>query len=210
APGVTSTVTIADSTISGNTAGSSGGIRATKSSTSVSQVTIANVTITNNRATFDNFRTGGLSVGSGAIVLLQNSLVAGNYSGAGTTAADVGGSLDTSLASNLIGDGTGMTGISNGVNGNQVGTSGSPIDPRLAPLADNGGPTLTHALQVGSPVIDAGDNTLTPLAAAYDQRDDPGRFPRIAHGPNNPSATVDIGAFEASPAIQDITDQITV
>src|SRR5262249_55504028 len=70
--------------------------------------------------------------------------------------------------------------------------------------------TLTHALQVGSPVIDAGDNTLTPLAAAYDQRDDPGRFPRIAHGPNNPSATVDIGAFEASPAIQDITDQITV
>src|SRR5262249_44028356 len=136
APGVTSTVTIADSTISGNTAGSSGGIRATKSSTSVSQVTIANVTITNNPATFDNFRTGGLSVGSGAIVILQNSLVAGNYSGAGTTAADVGGSLDTSLASNLIGDGTGMTGISNGVNGNQVGTSGSPIDPRLAPLAD--------------------------------------------------------------------------
>ena len=32
-----------------------------------------------------------------------------------------------------------------------------PIDPMLGPLADNGGPTLTHALLAGSPAIDAGD-----------------------------------------------------
>ncbi len=40
-------------------------------------------------------------------------------------------------------------------------------DPQLQPLADNGGPTLTHALKKGSIAIDAGSN---PLALAYDQR----------------------------------------
>jgi hypothetical protein len=38
---------------------------------------------------------------------------------------------------NLIGDGTGMSGISNGELGNQVGTGASPIDPELGPLDDN-------------------------------------------------------------------------
>lgn len=41
------------------------------------------------------------------------------------------------------------------------------IDPRLRSLADNGGPTLTHALLQGSPAIDTGDpNT----CGASDQR----------------------------------------
>ena len=31
-------------------------------------------------------------------------------------------------------------------------------DPMLAPLAPNGGPTLTHALLPGSPAIDGGNN----------------------------------------------------
>ena len=35
----------------------------------------------------------------------------------------------------------------------QVGVS----DPRLAPLADNGGPTLTHRLLFASPAVDAGN-----------------------------------------------------
>ena len=33
-------------------------------------------------------------------------------------------------------------------------------DPRLEALADNGGPTLTHALLPGSAAIDAGNNAL--------------------------------------------------
>ncbi len=41
--------------------------------------------------------------------------------------------------------------ISGTLKGNIMG-----IDPLLAPLADNGGPTLTHALLQGSPAIDAG------------------------------------------------------
>src|SRR5262249_31085350 len=131
APGVTSTVTIADSTISGNTAGSSRRIPPPKSSSSVPHVAIPHVAINHHRARFATRPTGVLSGGTARIAILQSSLAGGNCRAAATTAADVGGSLDTSLASNLIGDGTGMTGISNGVNGNQVGTSGSPIDPRL-------------------------------------------------------------------------------
>src|SRR5262249_48608751 len=42
----------------------------------------------------------------------------------------------------------------------------------LGPLADNGGPTLTHTLLAGSPAIDAGDNSVlgAPLSLTTDQR----------------------------------------
>jgi hypothetical protein len=56
-------------------------------------------------------------------------------------------------------------------------------DPKLGPLADNGGPTLTMALLSGSPAIDAGDTSAAP---ATDQRG----FPRPA------GLAADIGAFE--------------
>jgi len=62
-------------------------------------------------------------------------------------------------------------------------------DPTLLPLADNGGPTMTHALANGSPAIDAGDN---PLGLATDQRGD--GFVRASG--NAP----DIGAFEVQAA----------
>jgi hypothetical protein len=41
------------------------------------------------------------------------------------------------------------------------------VEARLGPLADNGGPTPTHALLPGSPAIDAGDDVDCPPA---DQR----------------------------------------
>ena len=81
-------------------------------------------------------------------------------------------------------------------NGNQVGTTANPLDPVLGQLADNGGPTLTHALLPASPAIDAGDNSLavdengSPLV--FDQRGE--GFDRIVDG------TVDIGAFESEAA----------
>ena len=58
-------------------------------------------------------------------------------------------------------------------------------DPHLEPLADNGGPTRTHALAPGSAAIDAGNNY---FGDAFDQRGD--GFARVAHG------RADIGAFE--------------
>jgi CSLREA domain-containing protein len=54
-------------------------------------------------------------------------------------------------------------GATNGVNGNIVGA-----DPQLGSLTNNGGPTLTHLPQVGSPAIDTGDSSACP---ATDQRD---------------------------------------
>ncbi len=65
----------------------------------------------------------------------------------------------------------------------------SPVqDPKLGPLADNGGPTLTLALQTGSPAIGAGDKTvcLSSWAGGIDQR---GIL-------RNKSSSCDIGAFE--------------
>jgi hypothetical protein len=168
------TLTVSNSTLSANSAGGGGGIL----TYSFDPVTLTNVTLTANRATFYG---GGLEVINGSPVL-HNTLIAGNSSGSFN---DVYGSLDPSGSYNLIGDGTGMTGLSNGVNGNQVGSSSAPIDPLLGPLQDNGGPTLTHALLSGSPAIDAGNNA---YATDWDQRG-PG-YPRIVNG------IIDIGAFE--------------
>jgi hypothetical protein len=59
----------------------------------------------------------------------------------------------------------------------------------LGLLANNGGPTLTHALLVGSPAINTGSN---PNALAFDQRGTP--FVRTF------GAQTDIGAFELQAA----------
>ena len=56
----------------------------------------------------------------------------------------------------------------------------APIDPLLGPLADNGGPTLTHAIQPGSPAVNRGD----PAAPPRDQRG----YGRLG--------VPDVGAFE--------------
>ena len=58
----------------------------------------------------------------------------------------------------------------------------------LLPLADNGGPTFTHALDPTSPAIDHGSN---PLALDFDQRGAPNV--RVF------GSAPDIGAFELVP-----------
>jgi hypothetical protein len=181
------TLTVSNTTLSGNSASGiygrgGGGIY----NVGTFPVTLTNVTLTANRAnTGFSSHGGGLSVNSGSPVL-QNTLIAGNFNGAtGTTRDDVYGAVDASGDYNLIGDGTGTTGLSDGVNGNHVGSASSPIDPLLGPLQDNGGPTLTHALRSGSPAIDAGNNL---YATDWDQRGE--GFPRIVNG------IIDIGAFE--------------
>jgi CSLREA domain-containing protein len=73
---------------------------------------------------------------------------------------------------------------------NLGGGSFSGTDPMLDPLADNGGPTLTMALQPGSPAIDKGDDTVCRDAPInrLDQRGVSRRY-----GPH-----CDIGAYEST------------
>jgi hypothetical protein len=148
------TLTVSNSSLSGNSVGYFGaGIY----NYGTSPVTLTNVTLTGNRAQTFTAGGGGLYVASGSPVL-HNTLIAGNFRGAtGTTRDDVRGPVDPRGNYNLIGDGTGMTGLSNGVNGNLVGSANAPIDPLLGDLHGNGGPTLTHALLAGSPALNAGN-----------------------------------------------------
>ena len=135
-------------------------------------LSILNSTIKNNTSTYG----GGLRL-SGGITQIENSIIAGNS--ASSSGPDIDGTV-ISLGHNIIGDITDNTGF--GSTGDQLS-----VDPLLGPLADNGGPTLTHALLTGSPAIDAA-NTLT--APSVDQR-----------GETRPSGTdADIGAYEKQPA----------
>jgi len=136
------TVSVSDSTISGNTASNNGGGGILSGGTSV---TVLNSTITGNSA----YSGGGILIDAGALTL-TNSIVAGNI--AQTTDPDINGAA-TDGGGNVIGDGTGLSGITNGTNGNQVGTSASPLNPLLAALDKYLGPTKTEIPLPGSPAI---------------------------------------------------------
>jgi CSLREA domain-containing protein len=200
----TGTLNVTNSTISGNSAGTDGGGIANRGTLS-----LLNVTITNNTADQDNDGSGnGGGVfnanGSTGAFSARNSIIAGNID-IGGEAPDVARKL-TSLGHNLIGDGNGSTVTAPGATGDQVGTFVSPINPRLAPLGNYGGPTQTHALLVNSPAIDAGDDCVLTVCApeygfslTFDQRGT--GYPRQLDGPDvDTIATVDIGSYELSSA----------
>jgi hypothetical protein len=173
-----STVSLTNCTLSGNSAATGGGIYNTGYSATAT-LSLTSSTLSGNLAS--GGPGGGIVniVNTGyAIAQARNTIIAGNTA---ASLPDVSGPL-ASQGHNLIGDGTGGSGYDPT---DLVGTASNPIDPKLGPLADNGGPTLTMALLPGSPAIDAGDNTDAPM---WDQRGAP--FRRIVNG------TIDIGAFE--------------
>jgi predicted outer membrane repeat protein len=170
------TATLINDTIAGNQATGNGGGIFTSGA-----ITLTNDTIAGN-STASGGMGGGLFITSGTSATLKNTIVATNTS---PTGPDISGAV-TTANNNLVGDGTGSTGVVNGVNGNLVGTTGSPINPLLGTLQNNGGPTFTRALLTGSPAIDAGTNTGVPTT---DQRG----FNRTV---NN---TTDMGAYEFQP-----------
>ena len=169
-------MTIRNSTVSGNSCtdpGSGGGV---ENFNGGSTLTIENSTITANSC--DGTDSGGGIFNNTTAPALINTIVAGNTA----DRPDLSGSF-TSNGHNLIGNDTGSSGFVDGDNGDQVGSASEPIDPMLDELADNGGPTPTHALLAGSPAIDSGDNDTAP---STDQRG-------AARIRNN---IIDIGAFE--------------
>jgi hypothetical protein len=175
------TLTLSNSTLSGNTARGVGAGLFNEGGSA----TLTNATLTANRANSDGDAFGGSGglFSFGGALTLHNTLVAGNFRGTGTARDDLTGPVATASSYNLVGDGTDLEGISNNVNGNQVGTFATPIDPKLGPLQNNGGPTATHALLSDSPALNRG---LFPDAPATDQR---------GFGPRT-SGAGDVGAFE--------------
>ena len=125
---------------------------------------------------------------------LENTIVAGNHSGlvGQVLDDDIAGNIKTTSRFNLIGTSRGAGVALEGSNGNLVGSLDSPIDPRLGPLADNGGSTRTHALLPDSPAIDAGADNV--FSIGFDQRGEP--FSRIVDGDNDGNSRIDMGAVE--------------
>jgi hypothetical protein len=76
-------------------------------------------------------------------------------------------------------------------------TGVSADDLKLGPLADNGGPTMTHALEAGSVAIDVIPADMCEVDT--DQRGEP-RFVGLPFGPLEPVGDgCDVGAFEVQP-----------
>jgi hypothetical protein len=192
------TLTLINSTVSGNDAyGSGGGIL------NAGTLNLFNATITGNQADADfncagaDGGTGGGLYNLGGTFRFRNTILAGNYdtllpfchSHINDCASNGTGTLTNdgyNLMENYTGSGPHAC----------VFVNGAPplADPKLLPLANNGGPTLTHALLIGSPAIDGGDPTgcvgLNNAPLLADQRGQP----RPAGGA---PTRCDIGAYEA-------------
>ncbi len=169
----TTNVTFTNTTISGNTAaGYGGGLYI------LGQAEIKNSTITANSAP-----TGGGIYRFNGATNLANSIVANQTSGG--DCSSLSGSI-TSSGSNLeSATSCGFTGTGDLQNSN----------PLLGPLADNGVPTMTHALLPGSPAINAGNNA---TCESTDQR-----------GVIRPQGVnCDIGAYESGAAIHTVSTSV--
>jgi CSLREA domain-containing protein len=197
-------LTVINSTISGNRTDLNGG--GIKTGSSGSTLTVVGSTITDNHADVDDNSVGaggGISTFE-TITVLRDTIVAGNFRRqASPVRDDVDGTLQATSSFNLIGDGTGMSGVSGGTSGNQVGTAVAPIDPLLLPLADNGGPTQTHRPKPDSPAVDMGKNFAKDASNNTIDTDQRGRSRPVLSGvviaPGGDGS--DIGAVEVTYAV---------
>lgn len=174
------TINITNSTFSGNSTadGFGGAITSAVAAGTVATMNISSSTIANNSAG----TAGGGIAQLGTVINVQNTIIADNIAPADP---DVNGAF-VSQGFNLVetpGSATGFPGANDIVG----------VDPQLQPLANNGGPTLTHALALTSPAIDTGNSTLTT-----DQRN--AFRPVDSPNPNGAGNASDIGAFEVQGA----------
>ena len=202
----TGALTLLNTTVSGNSTGAGasmgGGVF------SFTNATLINCTITKN-VSLNGFGNG--VTGNNGNYFIGNTIIAGNGpSGNGPDLKNVLFTTPTynSFGHNLIGNAEDISAFN--ASGDQTGSTASPLDPHLGPLANNGGPTMTHALLTNSTALDAGDNSLaedrTDNPLVTDQRG----AQRIADSPDADSiATVDIGAFEFLQTLEDITNKTT-
>lgn len=183
------TLILNNSTVSGNSAANFGGGIVNSSSQnrgcSGAVITLNNSTVSGNSARIG----GGIAQywdntpRYPATITLKNSIVAGNTA---SSAPDNCYGTMTSLGHNIAGDAScALAGI-----GDRNG-----IDPLLGPLANNGGPTQTHAPLPGSPAIDA-----VPLADCTNASGAP--LATDQRGVARPQgAACDIGSVDVKPSV---------
>jgi hypothetical protein len=209
-----------NSTFNNNSAQGGGGIYNTGQFCRVDRSTF-----TKNSVFLNGNAGGGAILHRGDFLILYESTIADN------TADGGGGGVyndtpkdHTSFADNIIAgnsapnspdtygayqsDGYNLVGVSDAGNGftrssDHSGSAASPLNPKLRPLANNGGPTQTMALQPDSLAVDQGRTT---NGSIQDQR----FFPRPIDYPGIASAAggdgSDIGAYELTPPLAETTD----
>lgn len=176
---------LVNSTVSGNQARAGAGIYYVGGGQG--ELLVTNSTVAGNRSTDSLGEVAGIRT-SGSNVVLANSIIYDND----TDCVMPGSGTIVSNGHNLDGDGS----------CNLNGPGDLPnTDPLLGPLADNGGPTPTHALLAGSPAIDAGNDLVCP---ELDQRGNP----RPQDGDGDGGAVCDIGAYELHPPDLQIVDLV--
>jgi hypothetical protein len=205
--------TIVNSTISGNEANDGGGIMVNGG-----DVALVNSTLTGNHALYEryDYYDGYMSTGGsgGGLAVFQTddaygttcptvtavrSLISSNT--ADTSGRELLVASEAVCAPAFVGNAFNVFG-----RGGSAGTVGFNPGPNdivpsaglnaiLSPLANNGGPTLTHALPAGSPALDVAPNA-TCTAAPVNGVDQRGQ-PRNQNGKGGASANeCDAGSFE--------------
>jgi hypothetical protein len=188
---INGTLTIVNSTVAQNTTGArGGGVYNEAMQATVSTVTIASSTIADNVGNAESGNLHNSGNGGPAVFGVRNTIV--TTPGDDASCGGGGDGTFTSLGHNLVDDDSCRF---------DKPTDAPPADPRLGPLADNGGLTPTRALLAGSPAIDRGNrDTAVPGTGLLttDQRGlaRPFDFPDVR---NAGGGGTDIGAFERHP-----------
>ncbi|MDQ1431428.1 MAG: hypothetical protein QOF40_2030 [Actinomycetota bacterium] len=213
--------TIENSTISGNTANQAGGIYGAYGGLTLTQTTITNNTATTPDTAVGGIQVRGPSVINSAgsrhaagatdnekktAHELAEEAPRAQKSGVHANAIGTVDSVGTIIAGN-VGEDVGVYGGTVTLNSDHsvLGTVGAAVtvnnlggtqsgvaNPGLAPLANNGGPTQTHALLAGSVALNNGPVPVPVFPGnGFDQRGPD--FLRVVDG------VVDVGAFEVQP-----------
>jgi CSLREA domain-containing protein/uncharacterized repeat protein (TIGR01451 family) len=179
-------LSLVNATISENSASRGGGVSFFESSVSL---TLTNDSIAYNTAS--SGQGGGISGTDDATTDskttgVENTIIGSNTGGDCSGEFSVSTQFPSSVdaGNNMDSDGSCFR---DPETGNPLATGDQPgVNPMLGHPADNGGPVLTDS-DLGSPAIDAGDNTGCPSTDARG-------------APRPQGAACDMGAYEASPA----------
>lgn len=208
------TAIINNSTISGNVSSNSGVGGIANGGT----MTLTNSTVSSNRS-LASWGTGGIANSSDGTLTLNHSTVSDNAIGYGSVAG-IANSGDMTLINSIVANSKkGGDCYTNTRYGGSIVFQGKTIiedgtcnttlsgDPKLLPLLDNGGPTLTHALRGASPAVNAANTLCVAIDQRYVSRPQPttgicdlGAFERITPKPSSVSGLVSFFDTQAASA----------